>query len=102
MNLERLGAGRYRLCGRIGFETAVEARKAVERAIDEEAEGLELCLEEVEGNSVLVGLMMGWFRHAHGQEKRITYSGVPPLINGIIEVSGLDDVLPLTASGVAA
>ena len=99
MNLERLSAGRYRLSGKVGFDSALAARTLVEQALDAEPENVHLVLDGAEGNSVLVGLMMGWFRYAHNQEKEITFVDVPIRVDNMIEFSGLDGVLPVANRG---
>ena len=102
MNLERLSAGRYQLSGDVGFDSALTTRKLVEEALDAEEEKLDLVLAQTQGNSVLVALMMGWFRYAHDHEKEIAYLEVPDRISQMIEFSGLDDVLPLANGGQAS
>ena len=99
MNLERISAGCYRLSGNFDFDSALVARSLVEEAVDAEPESVQLLMDDAEGNSVLVGLMMGWFRYAHKQEKEITFVDVPTLVDDMIEFSGLDGVLPVVNRG---
>jgi len=104
VNLERLGGGHYRLSGKVGFDSALATRTLVEEMLDAEDEDVRvrLVLDGAEGNSVLVGLMMGWFRYAHRREKEIVFVDVPSLVDHMIEFSGLDDVLPVASSGDGA
>ncbi len=48
-----------------------------------------------ECNSAAVALLMSWYRFAHAQGKSIVYTHAASDLVNIVQVSGLDDVLPL-------
>ena len=50
-------------------------------------------LEQI--NSLVVALLMAWFRFAYAHGKSIVYTEIPHDLRNIITVCGLDDVLPL-------
>jgi ABC-type transporter Mla MlaB component len=53
-----------------------------------------------DGNSVLVSLMLVWFRRARHAGVGILFVDTPPLVVNLIEFTGLDEVLPM-APGTA-
>jgi ABC-type transporter Mla MlaB component len=49
-----------------------------------------------DGNSVLVSLMLVWFRRARHAGVGILFVDTPPLVVNLIEFTGLDEVLPMS------
>jgi ABC-type transporter Mla MlaB component len=54
------------------------------------------------GNSVLVSLMLVWMRRSRKADVSVLFTDIPPLVSNLIEFTGLDDVLPVVRTGVAA
>lgn len=48
-------------------------------------------------NSIVVALLMAWFRFAHARGREVVYAGAPQDLLSIIEISGLIEVLPLSS-----
>jgi len=86
----------FHLAGRIDPLQAVVVKTEVERFIDDNPNSVEVRLDELDSHSsVIVGLMMGWMRHAHRQGKTIVFSNLPAQLLKIIEFSGLTETMPL-------
>jgi ABC-type transporter Mla MlaB component len=85
----------FALPPRVDFDNLMEVREAGERHIDAGDErvfdlsGLEF------SNSVVVALLLAWFRYAHVHGKVVTFVGVPTELMNIIEVSDLEGLLPV-------
>lgn len=100
MKLVEIVPGRYQLEGTATAANADSIRAAVDavlrRKTDEEnrLETFDLSAV-VDGNSVVIALMMGWLREAARQNCQISYLGVPERLYELIEFYGLDDVLPV-------
>jgi anti-anti-sigma factor len=89
--------------GPVTFDNLMAMRSAGE-AVIERAEGPVLMeLEALDGgSSAAVALLMAWYRAAVARDKSVTFHSVPPEVIKIIELSGLADVLPLTAEAAPA
>jgi ABC-type transporter Mla MlaB component len=89
--------GRYRLSGSVDYQNVLDIRAQVEAVLDAEPE-VELSFAQVtDGNSLLVALMMGWFRYAHHRGHAVRFTDVHALLHALIEFSGLQTVLPIDA-----
>ena len=103
MKLHELAAGQYQLEGTVNATNAATIRDEVDVVLAREAADADSVEvfdlgAVVEGNSLLIGLMMGWLRQAQRHEKRIAYRAVPVRLYELIEFYGLDAVLPVLDS----
>jgi ABC-type transporter Mla MlaB component len=81
----------------VTFENFAALRAEGERFIGSAPRAVFNLAELAEGTSVAVALLMAWFRHAHHVEGTAVFEDVPESLLNIIEVSGLADVLPVSA-----
>jgi ABC-type transporter Mla MlaB component len=100
VKVHQTGPGEYQLEGVVTAADAADVRgevDAVLRGDDGGPDGVEVFdLAGVQdGNSVMIALMMGWFREAVRNERQITFRRVPGPLFELIEFYGLDGVLPL-------
>jgi len=103
VKLRELAVGEYQLEGKVTAADAAAIRDEVDVVLAREvadADTLQVfdLREVVDGNSLVIGLMMGWLRQAQRHEKRIGYRAVPPRLYELIEFYGLDAVLPVLDS----
>lgn len=103
MNLHELAANQYQLEGSVTAADAETIRDEVDAILARESTDADtiqvLDLSAVvDGNSLVIGLMMGWLREARRQEKHISYRAVPGRLYELIEFYGLDGVLPMVDS----
>ena len=83
-----------RLSGAISFENFAGMRQAGEALVDQATGTASIDLQAIEhANSLTVGAMVAWFRHAQKQGKSVSFTHVPPDLRKIIRVSGLTDIL---------
>ncbi len=106
MKLNVLGADQYQLEGTVSAEDAATIRDEVDAILkreptDEVTTQVFDLGKVVDGNSLLISLMMGWLREARRQENRIGYRAVPGRLYELIEFYGLDAVLPVLDSADA-
>ena len=107
MKLRELAAGEYQLEGTVAAADAGAIRDEVDMILARELDDADTVQvfdlrAVVDGNSLLIGLMMGWLRQAQRHEKRIAYRSVPVRLYELIEFYGLDVVLPVLDSLDAA
>ena len=106
MTLSEAGAGRYGLQGSVTAEDVPEIRRQVDAILRADSDNDEPRIIDlagvVDGNSLLIGLMMGWLRLAVREEHRIRYVGTPVRLYELIEFYGLEKVLPLSTGPVDA
>jgi len=87
----------------IRFENAAAARQAGEAFLDGCDGDCRFSLAALqESNSVVVALLLAWFRHAHQQDKRIRFVDVPADLLNIIDLYGLTELLPLNGVPVVS
>ncbi|MBV1906757.1 MAG: hypothetical protein KUG75_11820 [Pseudomonadales bacterium] len=68
----------------------------VEAFIDQCESRVQLRFTDIEvNNSLLVAMMMSWYRRAELAEKEITFHNLPLGLQKIIEISGLNGTLPI-------
>jgi ABC-type transporter Mla MlaB component len=79
----------------VDFDNLVEIRAAGERHIDASSEPVFDLSGLKQSSSVAVALLVAWFRYAHVHGKVVTFVGVPTELMNIIEVSDLEEVLPV-------
>jgi ABC-type transporter Mla MlaB component len=95
VRLVEIGPGSFRLRGTVDFDSALAIRAEVDAVVAARADVVLSLADVTEGNSLLVALMIGWFRHARRLNHAIRYTDVPALLHALIEFSGLEAVLPL-------
>lgn len=79
----------------VTFANLMAVRRDGEACIDQ-GDAADIDLSSLaSGNSAVVALLIGWFRYAHTHGKVVRFLHVPVTIMNIIEVSDLDEVLPL-------
>lgn len=107
MRLNEVGADEYQLEGGVTAADAAAIRDEVDAILRrEQADADTVQVFDlggvVDGNSLLIALMMGWLREARRYEKRISFRRVPGRLFELIEFYGLDSVLPVLDSVDAA
>lgn len=112
MQLVSLDALHHRVEGAPTLANARESRALLDgvlAAIEVPDDGkspdptLEVSLGGVtDGNSVLVSLMLVWFRRARHKGIGILFVDIPPLVANLIEFTGLDEVLPMRSAAQPA
>ncbi len=100
MKLRELAAGEYQLEGSVSAADAAAIRNEVDVVLARELTDPDTVHvfdlgAVVDGNSLVIALMMGWLRQAQRHEKRIHYRAVPARLYELIEFYGLDGVLPV-------
>ena len=103
MKLTELAGSQYQLEGSVTTANAATIRGSVDAILAREESDAEVTQvfdlgAVVDGNSLVLGLMMGWLREAQRHEKRIGYRAVPGRLYELIEFYGLDGVLPVLDS----
>ncbi len=87
----------YRLPEVVDFDNFLAVRAEGEAGIDAQDEP-EMDLGNLQSASfVVVALLVGWFRYAHGRGKVVKFTHVSPGVMNIVEVSELGDLLTLEA-----
>lgn len=90
-------AAAYRLEGRVTFDNLLTLRREGEAAIAAAGDHVVVDLGGLDnGNSAAVALLMAWYRAADERDKTIEFAAPPEELENIIELSGLDEVLPLS------
>ncbi len=86
----------FSLPAEVTFANLMAVRRDGEACIDQ-GDSTDIDLSSLtSGNSAVVALLIGWFRYAHTHGKVVRFLHVPVTIMNIIEVSDLDEVLPLS------
>ncbi len=89
-------AASYRLEGRVTFDNLIALREAGEDAIAGSGDQTVVDVSGLESaNSLAVALLMAWFRAAERLGKALSFTGLPDELISIIELSGMDAVLPI-------
>lgn len=79
----------------VDFDNLVAVRSDGEAYIDATEIPLFDLARLTSASSVVVALLVAWFRYGHARGKVVTFTHVPPEVMNIIEVSELDEVLPV-------
>ena len=80
---------------RVRFDTLRAIRQAGEQHIDAaqssrfELAGLKDC------NSAAIALLLAWYRYAHHKGRKVVFVGAPESLRNLIEVTELDEILPI-------
>ncbi|MBB1485712.1 STAS domain-containing protein [Oceanospirillum sediminis] len=87
---------RLQVSGVLDFNTVAEVRRQGEILIQSGPEAIEIDFSGVSrSGSPAVSVMMCWLRTARASDKQIRYTGVPDILQNIIDVSGLRELLSL-------
>ena len=101
MKLKERADGRFALEGVVAAVDVNTIRDAAGAILSREGADAETQVFDlsgvVDGNSVMIALMMGLLRDANRQSVQIVYRGVPGPLHELIEFYGLDRVLPMEA-----
>ncbi len=96
MAVVEVAPGQLTVSGALTFATVLEVRKQGEALIAKGPDVVNIDFSEVtQSGSPAVSLMMCWLRVANESKRQISYTGVPDLLQGIIDVSGLGELLSL-------
>lgn len=88
-----------KISGAITFENFAGMRAEGESFINQSGPNLEIDLGAIDhANSLAVGAMVAWFRHAQQHEKKVRFVNVSDSLRKIIRVSGLSQILLPEAS----
>ena len=86
----------FKVCESVGFEDAGLLLEEVEKFIEQSESDVQIDFKALQvTNSLLVALMMCWYRSAELEGKRINFLNLPAGVQKIVEISGLDDTLPI-------
>ena len=96
MAVVEVALGQLKVSGALTFATVLEVRKQGEALIVKGPDVISIDFSDVgQSGSPAVSLMMCWLRVANESKRQISYTGVPDLLQGIIDVSGLGELLSL-------
>lgn len=97
--LEKISLGHYILKGRLNFKSVPELWKKNKISLFTDATDLlDIDLSQLEhSDSSGLALLVEWYREAEQQNKKITFSNLPAQMYEIACVSGLNEILPLSA-----
>ncbi len=88
--------GKLQVSGELTFNTVLAIRLQGEALILKGPESIEVDFSGVSNSgSPAVSLMMCWLRVASESNRKICYTGMPDILQGIIDVSGLAEHLSL-------
>ena len=86
-------AGQYRLSGDLTFDTVNSLYQRSDEivAVDK---NIDIDLEEVSRvDSAGLVLLVEWARRADQHEERLQFSGMPPQLEALVRINGLEDVI---------
>ncbi|HKJ22874.1 MAG TPA: STAS domain-containing protein [Gammaproteobacteria bacterium] len=97
-HIEAAGEGRYLLCGELSFATV----PALLREVDTPFNGQEQVILDLErvtrADSAGLALLVEWVRRARQRSTPLTIRNMPPQLQGMAKVAGLDRVLSLNGN----
>ncbi len=94
--LHRAGPGLCRLEGRVTMETVPALLAQSDDLFEAVADALEVDCSGIEhADSAAVALMLEWLRRAAAADAEIRFHGLPERVQAIVEVSDLEDVIPV-------
>ncbi|MDX9766411.1 MAG: STAS domain-containing protein [Ectothiorhodospiraceae bacterium] len=94
--LEPAGDGRWRLAGELSFASVGSLLPDGRELLN----GGEVVLDlsgVTRADSAGVALLVEWLRQARAAGVTLRYAGLPPQMRSLIDLSDLDDILPLDA-----
>ncbi|MDE2092087.1 MAG: STAS domain-containing protein [Gammaproteobacteria bacterium] len=92
---EDIGAGRFRVDGRLSFDTVAQALEA-SRRLFAEYQRIELDLSGVEAtDSAGLALLIEWTGRARRSRCALTFRNIPGQVMAIARISDVDKLLPI-------
>ena len=86
----------FNICKTVGFEDAQKLLNDGEAFIDQSDSDIQFDFGALKvSNSILVAMMMCWYRKAELDEKKITFLNLPSGVQKIVDISGLSGTLPI-------
>jgi len=86
----------FKVCESVGFQDAQPLMEEVDSFIEQSGSDIQIDFEAlVVTNSLVVAMMMSWYRSAALKGKTINFLNLPAGVQKIVEISGLDHVLPI-------
>ncbi len=86
----------FEVCETVGFEDARQLLEDGEAFIERSDNDIAFDFRALQvSNSILVAMMMCWYRKAELDEKKVTFFNLPSGLQKIVEVSGLGSTLPI-------
>lgn len=96
VQIEARGAGQYFLTGSLTFASVPSVYAQGNALFDEDAAALTLDLQGIERtDSAGLALLLEWLRNAQQKNKTIRFRNIPPQLQSMARLSGLDDILSL-------
>ncbi|MGB9428763.1 MAG: STAS domain-containing protein [Gammaproteobacteria bacterium] len=94
---EDMGAGRFRVEGRLMFDTVVEAL-AMSQRLFAEYHTIQLDLSGVSAtDSAGLALLIEWISRTHQANCKLSFRHVPEQVMAIARISDVDKMLPLAS-----
>ncbi|HEX7966165.1 MAG TPA: STAS domain-containing protein [Gammaproteobacteria bacterium] len=95
LTFEPAGAGKFRLKGRLGFDTAARALEESETLFAGHPK-LELDLTGVEStDSAGLALLVEWVARARRDKRKLSFRQVPEQALALAKISEVDKILPM-------
>ncbi len=89
--------GEYALSGVLDFTSVVALQQAGISPLQGEATSLRIDLAGVEhANSAGLALLIHWWRAARQAQRELQFLHLPPQLQALAQVSGLESILPIT------
>ncbi len=97
--LEKVSIGHYILIGQLNFKTVPELWKENKNSLfNDDTDTIEIDLSQSErSDSSGLALLVEWYREAEQEGKKITFLNLPAQMYEIARISGLNEILPLSA-----
>lgn len=85
------------LVGPVNFTTVLSVYQQGLPLINRKANRLSIHLAGVtHQDSSILALLSGWIRYTMEQQQALTYTGVPPSLQQLIQLNGLEAIFPTT------
>jgi phospholipid transport system transporter-binding protein len=96
IQIEARGNGQYFLAGSLTFANVPNVYAEGNALFDSDTAALTLDLQGIERtDSAGLALLLEWLRNAQQKNKTIRFRNIPPQLQSMIRLSGLDDILSL-------
>ncbi len=97
VSIEARGDGRYFLTGALTFATAPKVYAQGNALFAKDDSAVTLDLQGVDRtDSAGLALLLEWLRTAKQQNKIVQFQNIPPQMQSMARLSGLDDILALS------
>ncbi len=99
VQLEKVSMGHYLVIGQLNFKTVPELWKKNKLSLfTDETNTINIDLSQLErSDSSGLALLVEWYREAEQAGKKITFLNLPAKMYEIARISGLNEILPLSA-----